>query len=61
MHDIDFTGARALKDVVDELGRQHVAFAMARPGRHLIENVARGGLLKRIGTDHLYTPASTKP
>lgn len=54
MHDIDFTGARALKDVLDELDRQHVALAMARPGRHLTENLARSGLLKRIGTDHLY-------
>ena len=54
MHDIDFTGVRALNDVLDELDRQRVAFAMARPGSHLIENLARSGLLKRIGTDHLY-------
>ncbi|MEO8968082.1 MAG: SulP family inorganic anion transporter [Solirubrobacteraceae bacterium] len=55
MHDIDFTGVRALRDLLDELDRQRVAFAVARPGRHLIENLARSGLLKRIGTNHLYS------
>ena len=54
MHDIDFTGARALNDVLDELDRQHITFAMTRAGDHLRENLARSGLLKRIGTHHLY-------
>ncbi len=54
MHDIDFTGARALNDVLDELDRQHITFALTRAGNHLRENLARSGLLKRIGTHHLY-------
>ncbi len=54
MHDIDFTGARALNDVLDELDRQHITFALTRAGGHLRENLARSGLLKRIGTDHLF-------
>jgi MFS superfamily sulfate permease-like transporter len=54
MHDIDFTGARALNDVLDELDRQHITFALTRAGNHLRENLARSGLLERIGTQHLY-------
>jgi hypothetical protein len=30
MHDIDFTGARVLNDVLDELDRQHITFALTR-------------------------------
>jgi sulfate permease, SulP family len=54
MHDIDFTGVRALRDVLDELDRQHVAFVLARAGSHVLENLDRGGLLERIGTDRLF-------
>jgi MFS superfamily sulfate permease-like transporter len=54
MHDIDFTGARALKHVLDELDREHVAFVLARAGSHMLENLARSGLLERIGTDHVF-------
>ena len=54
MHDIDFTGARALDDVLDELDRRHITFAMTRAGNHLRENLARSGLLERIGTDRLF-------
>lgn len=54
MHDIDFTGVRALRDVLDELDRQHVAFVLARAGSHVLENLDRGGLLERIGTERLF-------
>lgn len=54
MHDIDYTGARALKDLLDELDRQHIAFAMARAGSHLLENLARAGLLQRVDPDRLF-------
>ena len=54
MHDIDFTGAHALNDVLNELDRQHITFALTRAGDHLRENLARSGLLQRIGTDHLF-------
>jgi SulP family sulfate permease len=47
MHDIDFTGARALY-------RRHIAFALSRAGSHPRENLARSGLLERIGTDRLF-------
>ena len=54
MHDIDYTGAGVLKDVLDELDRQHVTFAMARAGSHLRENLAQSGLLQRIGRERLF-------
>jgi SulP family sulfate permease len=54
MHDLDFTGARALNDVLDELDRQHVAFALARAGSHLRGNLTLGGIIDRIGADHLF-------
>jgi SulP family sulfate permease len=54
MHDIDFTGARALNGVLDELDRQQITFALTRAGGHLRENLARSGLLERIGTDRLF-------
>lgn len=54
MHDIDFTGTRVLGNTLAELERQDIVFALARAGDHLIENLARSGLLQRIGADHLY-------
>lgn len=54
MHDIDYTGTRALKDVLDELDQQHIAFALARAGSHMLENLARSGLLEQIGTDRVF-------
>jgi SulP family sulfate permease len=54
MHDIDYTGTRALRDVLDQLDRQHIVLGLARPGAYMLENLARSGLLERIGTDHLF-------
>lgn len=54
MHDIDYTGARALTNLLDELDRQHVTFALARAGSHVLENLARGELLDRLRTDHIF-------
>jgi hypothetical protein len=53
MHDIEFTGARVVEDALDKLDRRHVAFALARGGNDLLENLARRDLLERIGTYHL--------
>jgi high affinity sulfate transporter 1 len=54
MSDIDYTGARTLGEVLDELDRSHVAFAVARAGEHAREGLRRSGLLTRIGEDHLF-------
>ena len=50
---MDFTGTRLLKQVLDDLDRRHVTFALARVGSHLRANLARS-LLPRIGTDRLF-------
>jgi sulfate permease, SulP family len=54
MSDLDFTGSRVLAQALDALHRDHVAFAVARAGRHLRENLAAAGLEARIGPDHFY-------
>jgi SulP family sulfate permease len=54
MYDVDFTGSQALSQALDELGRDSIAFAVARAGDHLKQNLARAGLLERIGADHFY-------
>ena len=53
MYDMDYTGTRVLKQVLDELDRRHVTFALARAGTHLRTNLARS-LLPQIGTDRLF-------
>jgi MFS superfamily sulfate permease-like transporter len=54
MSDLDYTGSRVLHEVLDELDRDGITFAVARAGGHLRANLDRGGLLTRIGADHLY-------
>jgi sulfate permease, SulP family len=54
MHDIDFTGIRALRGLLDELDRDGIAFALARAGRHLVENLGESDLLRRIGDARIY-------
>jgi sulfate permease, SulP family len=54
MNDIDFTGTRALSQVLDRCGRDGVSFAVARAGVHLRESLRRAGLAERIGEDHFY-------
>jgi hypothetical protein len=52
--------ARALNDVLDELARQHITFALTRAGNHPRENLACSGLLKR-STQTASPRASTTP
>jgi SulP family sulfate permease len=54
MSDIDFTGSRALGQVLDDLDRDHIAFAVARAGEHVREGMRRSGLLSRIGEDNCF-------
>ncbi len=54
MSDIDFTGSRTLGEVLDELDRDDIAFAVARAGAHAREGMRRSGLLSRIGEDHFF-------
>jgi SulP family sulfate permease len=55
MTDIDYTGARSLRAVIDEFDRAQIAFAVARAGEHVRTSLERCGLLQRIGPDHFYS------
>ena len=52
--DIDFTGARAMEEVVEICEREGVAFGVARAGVHLHESLRRAGLTDRIGENHFF-------
>lgn len=54
MSDIDFTGSRALREVLDELESRQIVFAVARAGEHVRSNLEKAGLLERIGNDRFY-------
>jgi MFS superfamily sulfate permease-like transporter len=54
MHDLDYTGSRALAEVLDDYDRRQIDFALARAGEHAREGLKRSGLLARIGEDHLF-------
>jgi SulP family sulfate permease len=52
--DIDFTGSRALGEVVDQFDADRIAFAIARASTSARNELRRSGLEKRIGTDHFF-------
>ena len=54
MSDIDFTGARTLGEVLDELDAEKIDFAVARAGEHLRDGLRRSGLEARIGVEHFF-------
>jgi MFS superfamily sulfate permease-like transporter len=54
MSDIDYTGTRALRGVLDQLDRDHVEVAVARAGTHLRQGLTRSGLLERIGPERFF-------
>jgi len=54
MSDMDYTGSRALREVLDELQREQVSFAVARAGERVRLSLARSGLLPRIGEEHFF-------
>ncbi len=54
MSDIDYTGARTLRALLDDLARQHVALAVARTVAVAPHNLVRSGLLDRIGRDRVF-------
>ncbi|HEY1775709.1 MAG TPA: SulP family inorganic anion transporter [Solirubrobacteraceae bacterium] len=54
MTDIDFTGSRALNEVLNELTADHIVLAFARVGDRAREGLRRSGLESRIGADHFF-------
>ncbi len=55
MDDIDYTGSRALTQVMDTLERSHITFAVARAVGATEVDLKRSGLLAKIGTDHMFS------
>jgi high affinity sulfate transporter 1 len=54
MNDLDYTGAKELREVLDESDKAKLDFAMARVGDHVRLGLQRSGLLGRIGEKQLY-------
>jgi MFS superfamily sulfate permease-like transporter len=54
MTDLDYTGARALGQVLDRCEREHIDFGIARANDHVRQSLDRSGLMRRIGTDHCF-------
>jgi SulP family sulfate permease len=54
MSDIDYTGSRVLGELLEDLDRQQIAFAVARAGQHLRANLQRSGLIERIGESRFF-------
>jgi SulP family sulfate permease len=52
--EIDLTAVDALEELREELDRRGVVFAMARVKQDLRDDLARAGLLERVGTDHVF-------
>ncbi len=53
--DIDYTGLRALGDLVAELRRQGVTLAIARSSHLVHHDLKHGALLEQLGPGHLFT------
>ena len=54
MSDLDYTGAKTLREIMDELDGRHITFALARTSRRARVGLERSGLLARLGEDHLF-------
>lgn len=54
MSDIDFTGVRTLRAVLDDLDHDGITFVIARAGQHLRTSLSRGGLVPRLGGEQFY-------
>ncbi len=53
--DIDYTGTRTVGALVDELERSHIVVGVARAIGGAPQNLARSGLLDRIGRDRVFS------
>lgn len=55
MSDLDYTGAKTLREIMDELDGRHITFVLARTSRRVRVGLERSGLLARLGEDHLFS------
>jgi MFS superfamily sulfate permease-like transporter len=53
--DIDYTGARTVRVLVDELHQSHIVVGVARAVGGAPQNLARSGLLERIGPNRIFS------
>lgn len=54
MSDIDYTGSRTLRQILDQLDRDGVRFALARTGGRVRAGLQRSDLLRKIGRHNLF-------
>ncbi len=54
MADVDYTGSRALRQVLADMEARHTTFAVARAGQRTRDSLARAGLAERIGDDRFF-------
>ena len=54
MNSIDFTGARTLSDLIDELQAQRIGLAVARAGDRARRSLDRAGITARLGPDRFF-------
>jgi high affinity sulfate transporter 1 len=57
--EVDVTAADALTGLCDELDRRGVVLALARTKHEVIEDLARAGLISRIGAAHVFATLPT--
>jgi SulP family sulfate permease len=57
MTDIDYTGCRALNEVVDELTRRDITLVVSRAGDRVSASMKKSGLEHKIGQDHFFSTA----
>jgi SulP family sulfate permease len=53
--DIDYSAAQAIRDLIDDLGRQGVGMAFARVSPYLRSDMDRHGITAAIGETHIFT------
>jgi MFS superfamily sulfate permease-like transporter len=57
--DIDITAVDILIDLIDEVRGRGITVGMARVKQDLLDDLEAGGLVDRIGRDHLYPTLPT--
>ncbi|MGI5132795.1 sulfate permease [Pseudonocardia sp. CA-107938] len=57
--EVDVTAADSLTGLCDELDRRGTVLALARTKHEVLEDLARAGLIDRIGTEHVFATLPT--
>jgi MFS superfamily sulfate permease-like transporter len=55
MSDIDYTGLKALRDLLSELRQRDVTVGIARASHLVHHNLKHGALLEQLGVEHLFS------